>query len=282
MAKRATLVAIIVLVQAADSAAGRSLGVSENGAGLFANVQVASLVNGRFAVPKNTTELLVEVGCSNRNTMDQEVLPKRKSAFLFSFEPLLDKYATLLARGDFRFNKKVRDLSVPLGHHDPRGIVLPIAIAPQSGSFPINVSRISGCSSLLPISATSEGRWHPQCRQKVETRIVPAITLARVLELLPPLPIHLLKLDVQGLDLDLLKATPLALLGRVESIELEVINSRSPREKGHAPCPVLYEGQPRLDDVVAHMKTIGYQVRRLGDWAGHLRCEGAGLFTRAT
>jgi hypothetical protein len=190
---------------------------------LFATVQVAQLVDGHFRIPSslNITRLLVEIGCSNRNTMDTEELPKHPDAFLFSFEPLVDKYAALLSRGDARYNRRAADMAVPLGHHHQRGIVLPIAVAAQAGSFPINVSRVSGCSSLLPISEDSEGRWAAGCREVVETRIVPAITLQRVLELLPPLlPIFKLKLDVQGLDLAILHPTPSTLLDRILFIEL--------------------------------------------------------------
>ena len=58
-------------------------------------------------------------------------LERAPDAFLLAFEPLLDKYATLLARGGPRFNGRgVVDRAVPLGHHHPRAVVLPIAVAP--------------------------------------------------------------------------------------------------------------------------------------------------------
>lgn len=106
-------------------------------------------------------------------------------SFLISFEPLLDKYATLLdlaltlshplshtfsllpcrryatllARANERFNgPRVTDRATPLGQHHPRGVVLPFAVAPHAsrgrrdGLSPINVSRIAGCSSLVPFN----------------------------------------------------------------------------------------------------------------------------------
>ena len=45
------------------------------------------------------------------------------STFLLSFEPLLDKYASLISR-----NSRP-DTRAPLGHHHPRGLVLPFAVS---------------------------------------------------------------------------------------------------------------------------------------------------------
>ena len=48
-------------------------------------------------------------------------------AFLVTAEPLLDKYAALLHRGDELIHNRKRDRATPLGHHHPRGITLPFA-----------------------------------------------------------------------------------------------------------------------------------------------------------
>lgn len=58
---------------------------------------VRLLQNGTVPVPPGTKEVLIEVGANSRNTADQEMLPRRPNAFLLTFEPLLDKYATLLS-----------------------------------------------------------------------------------------------------------------------------------------------------------------------------------------
>ena len=162
-------------------------GVRINSHGLFATVHLAFLDHfGAITVPNATRRIFIEIGCSDRDTMDADgSLEKDPEAFLISFEPLLDKYATLLARGGPRHNGRgVLDRAVPLGHHHPRGIVLPIAISHTatqhnhvkrgggggglhgpgngvggsgisgggglaSGLTTINVSRIAGCSSLV-------------------------------------------------------------------------------------------------------------------------------------
>ena len=66
----------------------------------------------------------------------------------------------------------------------------PIAVAPQNGVLPINVSRLSGCSSIVPFS--SQGHEYRKmgsdaCRSVAETRLVPSITLTKLLRLMPPL-----------------------------------------------------------------------------------------------
>jgi len=71
---------------------------------LYATTQVAKLEAGRIALPPsaNVTELLVEIGCSDLMTLDHDHLPRAPTAFLIAFEPMLDKYAVLLARGSQR------------------------------------------------------------------------------------------------------------------------------------------------------------------------------------
>lgn len=71
---------------------------------------------------------------------------------LLSFEPLIDKYASLLLRGRARFSLR-NDFDVwPLGQHHPRGFVLPLAVAPEPGPQTISVTNTAGCSSLLNFS----------------------------------------------------------------------------------------------------------------------------------
>jgi hypothetical protein len=234
---------------------------------------------GALLVPNHTSSIFVEIGCSDRDTMDADgSLDRDPHAFLISFEPLLDKYATLLARGGPRHNGRgVLDRAVPLGHHHPRGVVLPIAISPgtghtagvgsgggagggggnygsggavgsggvgvgggvgssggggvgahahvsaahagrralaggvhASGITTINVSRIAGCSSLVPFNENTT--WGAQCFQgqrgkdqkvgqggMLEARQVPTLTLEAALGLAPAhLPIAKLKSASRG------------------------------------------------------------------------------------
>lgn len=75
------------------------------GDGLFATVKVARLGAGAILVPNTcpmasgtSLNVLIEIGCSDVDTMDEDVLPLDNSSFHIVFEPLLDKYVTSTPR----------------------------------------------------------------------------------------------------------------------------------------------------------------------------------------
>ena len=88
---------------------------------LFTQVQVAQLssTDGAIVMPPATTSIFIEIGCSDWGTLDEQALDMDPSAFLLSFEPLLDKYAVLAARGTVRYHGRGHDKAVPLGHREP-------------------------------------------------------------------------------------------------------------------------------------------------------------------
>ena len=93
----------------------------------------------------------------------------------------LDKYSVLSARGNRRYHNQTANLAVPLGHHHPRAVVLPLAVSPRPGMLSFNVHATAGCSSLLP--TTDDAGWAPWCKTALERRTVPAISLAEALSL---------------------------------------------------------------------------------------------------
>ena len=66
---------------------------------LMAPMQVGMLLDGALPIPVDATPILLEIGSSDRNTMDVEVLPKIPNAFLVTAEPLIEKYSRALGRG---------------------------------------------------------------------------------------------------------------------------------------------------------------------------------------
>lgn len=227
---------------------------------LLANLHVGTLGvgTGALALPAGFKSSILEIGCSDFGTADEELLPRPQhaDAFLLSFEPLLDKYAVLAARGTTRYHNHTRDRSVSLGHHHRRGVVLPLAVSPTGGPINFTVGHIAGCSSMLPV-ANARSAFASWCGSRRETRIVPSISLETAIGLLgPDLPISVLKIDAQGVDFKLLKAAPRELVRRrVETIQME---TRSPT------CPLLYEGQSTCDEVYKYMTSLGYGVRGPG------------------
>lgn len=222
---------------------------------LFATVQVATLQAGAIRMPRGIRSVLIEIGCSDIETMDEEVLPQDTSSFLVAFEPLLDKYSTLAARGNSRINGNgATNMAVPLGFHHPRGVVLPLAVAPSASMVTFNVHRTAGCSSLLNVS--QGGGWAPWCAQALEKRTVPAITLATALALArPSLPVKLLKIDVQGMDLRLIQATNRANLSHVQAVSIELAID-TPRCRGSR---LVYADRELCPAAIGYMASIGFK-----------------------
>lgn len=249
---------------------------------LLATTQVAALEAGRLKVPKNTTEIIMEVGCSDLATLDEApIMRHRKSAFLVAFEPLLDKFAVLLARGSHRlhnsadygsmaasaWDRRIKaNLAVPVGVFHKRGMVLPFAILPDGGSTrQMTVAKIAGCSSLRRIN--EHAKWGALCHTPLENRTVATMSMRSAFELLPPrMPIHLLKLDVQGMDLDLLRAVPSEHWARLLSVQIEVRSAR---------CEPLYQGQDSCEQAAEFMVEKGFARARCPT-----TCEGDVIFRR--
>ena len=267
------VVAILVAISA------RSLGFSVTDSGVFVTTQVASLVDGHLRVPNSTRELLVEIGCSDFNTLDETLLEKRQGAYLVAFEPMMDKYAVLLSRGSQRMidpsmpppggrhiKRLGQDQAIPLGQHHPRGVVLPLAVSQQGGPAPMRITKVAGCSSLsAPSGHANAGgflkhapRIRDGCMNVLETRMVDSITMAQALSLLPPaLPIHLLKIDAQGQDAALLRLTPERMLARVQRIEFESFSGSS-RCAGQG----LYSGQEPCESILPWLAARGFEAER--------------------
>ena len=62
-----------------------------DGDALFSSLHIASLdaKTGAVKMPDNTTHILMEIGCSDLDTLDDQALEADSSAFLLAFEPLV-------------------------------------------------------------------------------------------------------------------------------------------------------------------------------------------------
>lgn len=213
--------------------------------GLFAVMQVATFANETLTIPPNMS-LVIEIGTSDRNTLDVELLPQPADRWLLSLEPLSDKYARGLARN----GQGGGDHFQPLGHHHARGLIVPFAVGdvPTEGGAmkTINVGLNAGCSSLLPINTRSNRlKW---CSRVAERRQVPTVSLEAVLGWAPGRPVEFIKVDAQGLDATII-ASARGRLGSVRSFALEVISDD---------CHTLYVGQPRCSGVVEQAAKLGF------------------------
>jgi hypothetical protein len=217
-------------------------------------VQVAqSLPNGTFAALADWPgRFVLEVGASDRNTVDVELLPRWSDAFLVTAEPLLDKVGRALARRVPA--RSVVDGFEPLGRHHARGIVLPVAVGPtwdpEGEMQTFHVGRVAGCSSLANVSkAPARGKFGAWCQNTMEERHVWTVPLKTVLNWLPAhARVALLKIDAQGYDLNVV-ASAGAEVDMIDYVAMEVISDD---------CAALYEGQPKCAEVVQTMFRHGF------------------------
>lgn len=188
------------------------------------------------------------------DTWDTLVLPHFHNAFLVSFEPLLDKWATLLAR-----NTRSRHAG-QLGHHHPRGVALPFAVSDHEGFSDFHVSPRDGCSSLKRQHKPERGDWKSrsfimrECAKTVQVRRVPCITLRTVLQSwLGGRPVARIKIDAQGVDLAVMQSAGEENLLSVGEVVMEVL---------HDSCDGLYSGQPNCTTVTSEMLGMGFATRK--------------------
>ena len=242
---------------------------------LQVNLNVLHMPEGRIQVPNSTTELYVEIGTNAFDTWDG-ILPQREGAFLVAFEPLVDKWATMLARGS-----KARKYT-PLGHHHERGVIMPFAVSDHDGVAEFHVSPRDGCSSLRRVHVPTRGGWarngfvRAACAKTVDVRQVPTVTLRTVLgEWLAGWPVYRMKIDAQGHDLAVVRTAGEGQLARVREVSMEVLNDE---------CDGIYDGQENCSTVVEAMRGLGFRSSRAcaakGSFTQGSGCEGNFVFTR--
>lgn len=210
------------------------------------------LPNGTIPLPEGTQEVFIEVGANSVDTVDSGELGLFPSAFLVSFEPLVHQYATLLSR------KSRADELQALGQHHDRGVVLPLAVSNEDGFAQLRIEGTrDACASLLPAKRHlfEDGKC-ASVDKPAEMRTVPTVSLQTVLgtwlawEDGTGWPVSYLKIDAQGLDLDIVRSAG-HYLSRVRRVVMETTSDS---------CDQMYHGSPRCTDIVDAMTGLGFVV----------------------
>jgi len=125
-------------------------------------------------------------------------------------------------------------------------MVSPYAAAETSGRVAMHVSARDDSSSLLPIAPDGQAKTFPGTNAvgMIEVELRPLDELLQAVTLVRPV---LLKIDVQGSELDALRGAPRT-LERVDDVLVE----GSFRE--------LYTGQPLVSAVLGELFTRGYEL----------------------
>lgn len=126
---------------------------------------------------------------------------------------------------------------------DPNVRLCEAALADKSGKMVMHVSAQDDSSSLLPIAQAQTDNYPGS--GEVRTQDVAVMTLPEAVSLQELGARNLLKIDVQGFELEVLKSA-VAFLDRFEWIYVE--------------CSYvsLYEGQPLADEVTAFLQVRGF------------------------
>lgn len=219
---------------------------------LSATLDVLPLLqNGTLPLSQGTDRIFLEVGANSLKNVYHDELPLFPDAFLLSFEPLLHQYSTLIAR------YVTPGVKSELGRYYKRAIALPFAVGSETGPAELRIAgEQDGCASLLQ-EAGLRADAPPGCADPnatLEIRHVPVVSLAVVLgnwlkwEDGGGWPIDFLKIDAQGLDIDVLRSSE-EYMHRILRVELEVPSDA---------CGQLYVGSLHCSDIVKVMAELGY------------------------
>jgi FkbM family methyltransferase len=128
---------------------------------------------------------------------------------------------------------------------DPAAVMHQVAIGPEAGEATIHVSKRDDSSSLLPITGMQNELFPGTAEAETKTiRVAPLADLVDVQSIQLPV---LLKLDVQGFELEALRGCE-SVLGRIGFVYVE--------------CSFLelYAGQALADEVIAWLRERGFRL----------------------
>jgi len=123
-----------------------------------------------------------------------------------------------------------------------------IGLGSQQGPAVLKVTDFSDASSLLPLTETGKKQWHLEQMAEVLIPIERLDDYIRVNQL--PLP-NLIKLDVQGFELEVLRGAERT-LASTQAVLLE------------ASFQNFYERQCRFEELVSWLARAGFAVRAFG------------------
>jgi FkbM family methyltransferase len=146
-------------------------------------------------------------------------------------------------------------LETLLGEAGARHRFVPRALAAQTGTATLHLTRDRACSSIYPPSPTAVGRhvglgiMEPDGAQIIETTTLDDWCAAEGVQ-----RVDVLKIDTQGSELGVLQGAE-ATLGAVRAVEVEVQFNE------------LYEGVPLFGDVDRFLRQRGFVLWKLRDLA---------------
>lgn len=213
--------------------------------------RTAAAIEHEALIELLTVRTVIDVG-ANKGQFSLLVQEHHPAAEIFAVEPLAepaDIYATL-----FNGNDKVK--------------LLRCAAGSRRDTLTINISGRADSSSMLPITSAQEAAFPGTAQAGARTvPVEPLDNLIAADAVASPL---LIKLDIQGYELEALKGMP-KLMAKADYIYLELS------------FVTLYAGQPLASDVVSWLSDRGFDLSRINDLSrsrGGVPVQADVLFTR--
>lgn len=194
---------------------------------LFAGIPAAIEHEKLFAIT-GSLQTIVDIG-ANRGQFSVVARKHNSNAEIYAFEPLAKPFNTLMGRfsGDDKFH----------GHN--------LCLGNSEGEIAFNVAAKSDSSSVLLVS-TNHANRHNDARVS-ETTLVSICRLDDIFSNMVIKRPALLKLDVQGFELEVLKGGWMA-LDKFDFIYVECAFEE------------LYKNQALVGDVIEYMKDRGFSL----------------------
>jgi FkbM family methyltransferase len=176
-------------------------------------------------------ETIIDIGANNGQFLkvSHHFFPK---AFIYSFEPIPKLFQRL---------KRFESQNIK---------VFNIALGNSIGKFDFHLNSYSHVSSFLNIS--KENKTYPQ--DSIETIQVKQDTLDNLSKSLGIKGVTLLKLDVQGFEMEVLKGGANTIKAYVNYIIVE------------ANFVNLYENQPTFTELNHHLNELGFELKTMLDF----------------
>lgn len=189
---------------------------------------VAATVEHQAALEPYGFKTVIDVG-AHRGQFTLLAAGLFPDARILAFEPLADPFRKLL------------DVTSSL----PNVRCINLAIGAERASLPMNVAERDHSSSLLPITETQERVFPKTGHQRID--LVETAPLDDLLDVSACLRPALLKIDVQGFELEVLKSAS-NLLSQIDVVYVE------------ASFVELYRDQPLADDVIVALRRLGFRL----------------------
>lgn len=215
------------------------LGFEIHGLGYLKKMQSTSSLKDVLIIINGLSQaqisVIFDVG-SNRGLTTQEYLDNFPNATIHAFEPFEEVYTDYLRK--FSSNKKV--------------IFNPLALSDKIGISILNINNSVDTNSLLKskfIGASSDKSCVTMSSTQVHTTTIDEYVMKHRIN-----KIDILKIDVQGNELNVLKGAKIALAeNRISMIYLETY------------FKAQYEDQPLFNDIFSFLYSKGYELQDIYD-----------------